>query len=421
MTIVQGLSPNLTKKDILISISYLFSPWKWKKIRKGEFQNILKDNFSKKFGFKFVFPVGKGREALFLALKILDLEENDEVILQGFTCTVVPRSVILAGGKPVFVDIDESLNIDINDLEKKITNKTRAIIIQHTLGIPFTKFDDLRKIIGNRKIVIIEDCAHSIGAKVKEKFVGNFGELAVFSFGRDKVLSSVNGGVLATNNETLAQKIENYLTQNMKERSLKDVAKDLLHPIITGLIVLPLYDFFFFGKFLLFLLQKLHILSKPISKKEILLDDKKNTREIVTKFPSSLCEIALNQLENLDMFNKKRIETAKKYYELIKFPKQKFDNTSEPIFLRFSFFYEYPKIAKKIFKKEKIYLGSFWYEKVISPKGSNLDKLGYKIGSCLKAESFSKKVVNLPTNKEIDIKKLGKILDKLDKLTRHQK
>ena len=118
--------------------------------------------------------------------------EGDEVLVQAFTCVAVPNSVLWAQATPVYADIDATLNIDPIDVEKKITNRTKAIIVQHTFGIP-ADMDALVALAKKHNILLIEDCAHSLGATYKGKKVGTFGDAAFFSFGRDKVVSSVFG------------------------------------------------------------------------------------------------------------------------------------------------------------------------------------------------------------------------------------
>src|SRR5581483_4013141 len=113
---------------------------------------------------------------------------------QAFTCVAVPNSVLWTGAKAIYADIDETGNLDPKDLEKKITKKTKAVIIQHTFGIA-ANMDAIQKVLKGKKIILIEDCAHALGASYKGKKLGTFGEFAFFSFGRDKVISSVFGGM----------------------------------------------------------------------------------------------------------------------------------------------------------------------------------------------------------------------------------
>ena len=130
--------------------------------------------------------------------------------MQAFTCNAVPNPVLWAGLKPVYVDCDEkTFNIDKEDLKKKITPRSRVLIVQHTFGLP-ADMDAISEICRKNNLILIEDCAHSLGAEYKNKKVGTFGKAAFFSFSRDKVISSVYGGMAVTEDHELTKKIKEY-------------------------------------------------------------------------------------------------------------------------------------------------------------------------------------------------------------------
>ncbi|MCG2691908.1 aminotransferase class I/II-fold pyridoxal phosphate-dependent enzyme, partial [Microgenomates group bacterium] len=189
--ILIGLSPNTDKTDVWLALKLLLQPWRWQKGKAlAELETILK----KYFNLPHCYLVNAGRSALYLGLKSLNLHSGDEVLYQGFTCAVVPQAIIKAGAKPVSVNC-LNFNLDVHDLLKKISSRSKALIIQHTFGNP----DDLKaiiKICGQHQLVLIEDCAHALGAKYQGKPIGSFGDMTVLSFGRDKVISSVFGGAL---------------------------------------------------------------------------------------------------------------------------------------------------------------------------------------------------------------------------------
>jgi len=160
-----GLSPNTTGTDVRLSLSLLVRPWKY---TRGYAAERLEGWFEKYFGVPFAISFNSGRSALYTILKAMDIHEGDEVILQAFTCVVVPNAIIALGAKPVYVDIDETFTMRAHDLEKKITKRTKAVIVQHTFGIP-TQMDDILRITKRHKIPIIEDAAHTIVEHIKEK------------------------------------------------------------------------------------------------------------------------------------------------------------------------------------------------------------------------------------------------------------
>jgi dTDP-4-amino-4,6-dideoxygalactose transaminase len=169
----------------------------------------FEQNLSNYLGNRYSIGVNSGTDALILSLRALDIKEDDEVILPSHTATATASAVVSVGATPVFVDIEEhSLNIDPIDLEKKISNKTKAIVIVHLYGNPC----DIAKIseIANReKIYLIEDCAQSLGAKYNLKPTGSFGILSCFSFYPTKNLGAIgDAGAISTNNQELFEKIQ---------------------------------------------------------------------------------------------------------------------------------------------------------------------------------------------------------------------
>src|SRR3989344_5679323 len=131
-----GFAPNLRFKDMLYAMKYLFLPWFYKRLVNGKSIKVLENWLVNFFGVKNVITIDSARSALLVGLRASNIGVGDEVIVQGFTCIVVINAIKQSGAKPIYVDIDQTLNLDIPDLNKKITNKTKAIIVQHTFGNP---------------------------------------------------------------------------------------------------------------------------------------------------------------------------------------------------------------------------------------------------------------------------------------------
>jgi dTDP-4-amino-4,6-dideoxygalactose transaminase len=169
----------------------------------------LEQNLSNYLGNRYSIGVNSGTDALILSLRALDIKENDEVILPSHTATATASAVVSVGATPVFVDIDEhSLNIDPMDLEKKISNKTKAIVIVHLYGNP-CDIAKISEIASREKIHLIEDCAQSLGATYNLKPTGSFGILSCFSFYPTKNLGAIgDAGAISTNNQELFEKIK---------------------------------------------------------------------------------------------------------------------------------------------------------------------------------------------------------------------
>jgi len=359
---------------------------------KNEVLEILKFYFPQ--GEIFFFNSARGALSFLLTQTYADytqtnadknlslLEHASEVITQAFSCLVVPNAIKFAGYKPIYVDIDETYNLDIEDLKRKINERTKAIIIQNTFGIP-AKIDEILEIAHQNNILVIENLTHSLGAKYKGKYLGNFGDFALLSFNRNKVISSIIGGALVVNNKNFLEKIKNSY-ESLPELSPKEIQKI----IFTGKVLYQAKkNYNFLTKIYLKFLRKSGKILEMISSIE---KQGKKPANYLSKFPEILFPLLLNQLKKLEKLNEKRKEIANIYLE--KFP---LNFGGGPIFLRFPILIENRDFVLEKFKKENIYLGD-WYRCVLDPC-SDLTIFDYEIGSCPKAEEITKKIINLPT------------------------
>lgn len=401
-----SLSPNTEKDDILLAFKLLFQPWQWKRSKEKSSEK-LEEEFKKYLGVKYAISFNSLRSAFLIGLKSLNLKEGDEVLLQVFTCTAAASPIIWAGLKPVYVDCDErTFNIDLEDLKRKITPKSRAVVVQHTFGLP-ADLDEILEICQKNNLILIEDCAHSLGATYKGKKVGTFGKISFFSFSRDKVISSVYGGMAVTNDGELAKKMREY-QEKIGYPSYFWIFQQLLHPILMNYLILPSYSIF--GKYLLILFQWLNILSKAVHWKE-----KRGLKPdyFPKRLPDALALLALKQFKKLEKFNNHRKEIANFYFNELKnlksFQLPLNPPDREQIFLRFTIKHSKAhQIIKRAWQKNLL-IGD-WYDLVIAPHDTKLDKMQYKIGNCPKAEKLSKKTFNLPTHINISQNEVQKII-----------
>ena len=129
------------------------------------------------------------------------LKKGDEVLIPSICWSTSLWPIIQCGLKPVFVDVDkENFNINLDDLKKKISKKTKALMLVHVLGIS-TNMEKLTKILKKNRIILVEDACESIGAKYKNKFLGTFGDFSTFSFYFSHQISSVEGGMICCKNK----------------------------------------------------------------------------------------------------------------------------------------------------------------------------------------------------------------------------
>jgi len=407
-TIFTGFSPNLTGRDTRVALSYLLFPWKWKDITNGKNINFSEKAIEKYFGVEHCHVFDSGRSALYFALKSLDVQKGDEVLVQAYTCMVVINAIIHTGARPVFIDIKDDFNMDPLDLEKKITPKSKVLIIQHTFGLA-ADMDKLIAIARKNNIRVIEDCAHAFGAKYDEKFVGTFGEVGMFSFGADKVLSCARGGALITNNQELSDKIKKFQAELPTPKVGKTIQHLMHYPFFY--VGKKLYHVYL-GKIILGTAKKFNLINK------IIYDQEKNGQQVgfyPSRLANSLAEILLNQLEKVDEVNLHR-KNISEFYEQninnakVELPWRNKINTSECVYLRYPILVENPERLFAWAKKQGIILGN-WYDNVIAPKDIDMNKTGYELGSCPNAERLAARSINLPTDINVTIENAERVVE----------
>lgn len=387
-----SLSPNTETDDVLTAWFVLFRPHIW---TRGVTLDAVTRWFRERYHPLSFFTFSSGRVALYALLHALNIKKGDEVIMQAFTCVAVPNSIRWAGATPIYADIDASYNLSPSDVEKKITNKTKAIIVQHTFGIT-ANIEELMRLAKAHDLLLIEDCAHALGAEFHGKKVGAIGHAAFFSFGRDKALSSVWGGAAMINRScsvmNASEKLKKFHT-SLPDPSLWWTFQQLMHPISFS-IILPLYKSGV-GKIILVVLQKLSMLSYPVFPEEKM---GKMPRILLSKYPNGLSVLLLRQLKKLPKFMKRRKESTDKIVSTfmghteVSLPE--IPEGSVP--LRYPLLVSEPKAILRKAKRHTILLGN-WYRNIIDPEGVNMRITGYVGGSCPIAEEKSKHVVNIPT------------------------
>ena len=191
------------KSDISEALKVLKS----KRLTIGPVTDKFQNSFTKKLGSKFSLMVNSGSSANLLALQCLinpyrkkRLKPGDEVLIPSLCWSTSLWPIIQSGLKPKFVDIDlDSLNINLNDLKKKISKKTKAILIVHVLG-NCVDMSELMRVVKKHNLILIEDTCESLGTKYKNKYLGTFGDFSSFSFYSSHQISSGEGGMICCKN-----------------------------------------------------------------------------------------------------------------------------------------------------------------------------------------------------------------------------
>lgn len=166
----------------------------------------FEQNLRKYFGVKYAHCVNSATGALLCALHALDVTIGDEVLVPGYFWVSVANAVLLRGAFPVLCEVDDTFNIDVKDLEKKITSRTKCLILIHMDGVA-ANIGEIIKVCSAHKIKILEDFSQCIGGCYRGKKIGTFGEIAVASLQVNKIITSGEGGVILTNSKNLYNKV----------------------------------------------------------------------------------------------------------------------------------------------------------------------------------------------------------------------
>jgi len=174
---------------------------------KGKYISKFEKQFSKFINIKYSLSVSNGTAALHLALLALHLKKSDEIIVPTFTYISPVNAIKYIDSKVKFLDSNlDTWQIDIDQLEKNISKKTKAIIVPHLYG-QMCNLQKLKRICKNKKIYLIEDCAEAFGCYYKKKHLGTFGDISTFSFFGSKTITTGEGGMVCTNNKQFAERI----------------------------------------------------------------------------------------------------------------------------------------------------------------------------------------------------------------------
>ena len=208
---VPFFEPWITDADKKSIVKSLDSRW----LTNGPKLEAFEKKISGFVNTKYAAGVGNATQALHLALRSIDIKPGDEVLVPTLTFVATANAVRYCGAKPILVDIEQdTFNISINDIIKKISKKTKAIIPVH-YGGQACDMDDIIKIAKSKNLSIIEDCAHALGSTYKKKKCGSFGKAGCFSFYATKIITTAEGGMVTTSSQQIIKKIRLLRSQAM--------------------------------------------------------------------------------------------------------------------------------------------------------------------------------------------------------------
>lgn len=207
---------NFDEEEEMAVIETIRSKW----ISMGPKCLELESLFSEMLNVKHSVSLSNCTDALHLAFKVLGIEENDEVICPSLTFAATVNAIRYVGGKPVFCDIEslQSINISAKNIEKLITENTKAIIVVHLAGFP-CKMDEIMSLAKKHNLKVVEDACHGPLSEYKGKQLGTIGDVGCFSFFSNKNISTGEGGMIVTNDDKLVEKIKLLRSHGMTTMS----------------------------------------------------------------------------------------------------------------------------------------------------------------------------------------------------------
>ena len=226
---------------------YGWAEWKaaftfWSRGNIPKYEKTFAEKFKCEHGV--MFP--HGRTGIFALLKVWELEQA-EVICPAYTCVVVPHAIVLSGNIPVFVDCEEgSFNMSLEGISRAVTEKTRVIIPTHLFGYPM----DVHTVQGiaeeasrkyGHKIYVVQDCAHSFGAKWRGDLVTTYGDATIFGSNISKLINSIFGGIVITGEEALAVKLRVWRERNLIDKDWLKSLMRLFYFVAVGFAFHPVF------------------------------------------------------------------------------------------------------------------------------------------------------------------------------------
>ncbi len=362
----------------------------------GKSGEQLKDALTKTFN-RSAFFFSTGRESLLALLRAMDLKAGEEIILQGYTCVVLPNAIHTAGGVPIYADIDpDTLNLTVESVEPLITSRTRAVICQHTFGIP-ADTKALRTLCDEKNILLIEDCAHILPDSSGPD-IGKYGDVLLLSFGRDKAISGISGGAVSVRSEGLSKAMEYEAAKAIDLPRLKLV--QWMNYVQFYALARPLMGIGI-GKAILKVARALHLLTPIVDTAE-----KNGTMSpAVFKLPNMCANLALFEFEKLKQINDHRRMLTKFYLEECKklnIPVLAGVKADMPL-QKFPLFVQNASGIRTELKKQNIHLDDGWTGCVVCPASTEMESMNYTEGSDPEAEKASQMIFSLPTHPTMTI------------------
>jgi dTDP-4-amino-4,6-dideoxygalactose transaminase len=365
--------------------------------------------FAAMFGNRYhAFAFWKGRIALYAILKALDLTEHDDVLLPGYTCVVVPNAVRYTEARPIYADITSGgYNLDPVSVEQRITPRTRALIVQHTYGIP-ADIDTLSDLARRHRLSLIEDCAHVLpGSCYRGRRLGTHAQAAFFSFQWSKPYTTGLGGMVITQDQGLAERLQDIQKSFIDPPLLEVLKLQLQYKLFQRLFRPRLY---WLSRRALHLLSAVGVLVGSSSAAELIGKIPADLQWRMSEFQKDEGSFHLLRLEDNEANRHRLAQFYSDAFREHRWPVVRGLDSEGPRLLRYPLLVANKAILLEMARRAGIELGS-WFETPLHPLPlSDHHLAAYQIGSCPVAESTAAGVVNLPLHSRVTRSEAEKIV-----------
>jgi perosamine synthetase len=341
------------------------------------------------------FTYYRGRVAQSAILRALGVSRGDEVAIQAFTCSAVSEGVLSLGARPVYVDITPGgCTMDPDDLGAKLTPRTRAIIVQHTFGIP-ADLPRITSVASARGLPIVEDCAHAIGSTIGGREVGATGAAAFYSFEASKPVFAGIGGSARVNDPTLAARMREQYPEFRSPSALKQ-AQILAMYLAFRIAYRP--STFWTVRALYRSAIRLGLL--PSAYHKVSVEEMKPMAEFHLALGGIQRRLVKREVDDLPRRIAHRRKVAQAYREQLAGGTTRpilAPNGADPVYGRYPVATARKADLLRRAPEYRVEL-SDWYATAVHPlTGTGLEAAGYEMGSCPNAEHLTGEIVSLPT------------------------
>ena len=355
----------------------------------------------------------RGRIAMCAILKALGIGRGDEVVIQAFTCVAVPCPVLATGAKPVFADIDPAtFNLDPASVEARITPRTRAIVVQHTFGIP-ADMDSILRIARARGIYVIEDCCHTLASAYRGARVGTLGDAAFSAYRWGKPLVLGIGGTAIIHAEEPRKRLREISRSSQTPGALA-TARIRVEYLAHELLLRPKLFWLLRDGYRSFIRMGVAIPTFPKLDMQGELSDMDKTMPL---FHRKQLAKRIGSAFNEDVaFRRRRASQYIAALDAVGVRTVKLDERYDPVYLRYPFLVtEKARILEQA-RKHRVELGD-WFVSAVHPHAdSESEELGYRQGMCPAAERTAKQILTLPIYDKVRDRDVERSIELLESL-----